>query len=130
MYNYIIKGGKKLHGEVDISGSKNASLPILAATIISGKTTKLYNVPDIEDVRTTLKILEELGCKIKKDKNKIIINSKDVCKTTIPYDLMRKLRSSVIIAGAIISRFGNVKFSYPGRMWYRFKTNWLAFRKF
>ena len=130
MYNYIIKGGKKLHGEVDISGSKNASLPILAATIISGKTTKLYNVPDIEDVRTTLKILEELGCKIKKDKNKIIINSKDVCKTTIPDDLMRKLRSSVIIAGAIISRFGNVKFSYPGRMWYRFKTNWLAFRKF
>ena len=116
MYNYIIKGGKKLHGEVYISGSKNASLPILAATIISGKTTKLYNVPDIEDVRTTLKILEELGCKIKKDKNKIIINSKDVCKTTIPDDLMRKLRSSVIIAGAIISRFGNVKFSYPGRM--------------
>lgn len=114
MYNYIIKGGKKLHGEVDISGSKNASLPILAATIINGKTTKLYNVPDIEDVRTTLKILEELGCKIKKDKNKIIINSKDVCKTTIPDDLMRKLRSSVIIAGAIISRFGNANFSYPG----------------
>lgn len=114
MYNYIINGGKKLHGEIDISGSKNASLPILAATIISGKTTKLYNVPNIEDVKITLKILEELGCKIKKDKNKITINSKRMNKTTIPDELMRKLRSSVIIAGAILSRFKSVKFSYPG----------------
>lgn len=116
MYNYIINGGKKLHGEVDISGSKNATLPILAATIISGKTTKLYNVPNIEDVKTTLKILESLGCKIKKDKNKIIINSKDVSKTTIPDELMRKLRSSVIIVGAIITRFKEAKFSYPRGM--------------
>ena len=114
MYKYIIKGGKKLHGEVDVSGSKNASLPILAATIISGKTTKLYNVPDIQDVRITLQILKELGCKVKKEKNKIIINSKYMNKTTIPDDLMRKLRSSVIIAGAIIARFKKVQFSYPG----------------
>lgn len=114
MYRYIINGGKKLHGEIDVSGSKNASLPILAATIISGKTTKLYNVPDIEDVKTTLEILKKLGCKVKKDKNKIIINSKDMSKTTIPDDLMRKLRSSVIIVGAILSRFKNVRFSYPG----------------
>lgn len=114
MYNYIIKGGTTLHGEVDVSGSKNASLPILAATIISGKTSKLYNVPEIEDVKTTLKILEELGCKIKKDKNKVIINSKNMTETKISDELMRKLRSSVIIAGAIIARFGKVEFSYPG----------------
>lgn len=114
MYNYIINGGKKLHGEVTISGSKNASLPILAASIISGKTVKLYNVPNIEDVKITLKILETLGCKIKRDKNKVVINSKYMNKTTIPDDLMRKLRSSVIIAGAIIARFKEVKFSYPG----------------
>lgn len=114
MYRYIIKGGRRLHGEADVSGSKNASLPILAATIITGKTTKLYNVPEIEDVKITLQILKELGCKIKKDKNKIVINSKYMNKTTIPDELMRKLRSSVIIAGAIIARFGNVRFSYPG----------------
>ena len=114
MYSYIIKGGKKLHGEVAISGSKNSSLPILAATIISGKTTKLYNLPDIEDVKTTLKILEELGCKVKKDKNKIIINSKEIDNTIIPDELMRKLRSSVIIAGALIARFKKAQFSYPG----------------
>lgn len=114
MYSYIIKGGKKLHGEVAISGSKNSSLPILAAAIISGKTTKLYNLPDIEDVKTTLKILEELGCKVKKDKNKVIINSKEIDNTIIPDELMRKLRSSVIIAGALIARFKKAQFSYPG----------------
>ena len=114
MYKYIINGGYKLHGETFVSGSKNASLPILAATIISGRTTRLYNVPDIEDVKITLEILQKIGCKIKKDKNKIIINSKDACKTTIPDDLMRKLRSSVIIVGAILSRFKEAKFSYPG----------------
>ena len=57
MYNYIIKGGKRLFGEVDVSGSKNASLPILAATIISGKTCKIYNLPEIDDVKTTLEII-------------------------------------------------------------------------
>ena len=114
MYKYIINGGYKLHGETFVSGSKNASLPILATTIISGRTTRLYNVPDIEDVKITLEILQKIGCKIKKDKNRIIINSKDACKTTIPDDLMRKLRSSVIIVGAILSRFKEAKFSYPG----------------
>lgn len=114
MYKYIIKGGKKLKGEATVSGSKNASLPILAAAILSGKTTKLYNVPEIEDTKITFQILKELGCKVKKDKNKIIIDSKNMTKTTIPDDLMRKLRSSVIIAGAIIARFKRVEFSYPG----------------
>lgn len=114
MYKYIIKGGNRLHGEVDISGSKNASLPILAATLISGKTCRLYNVPNIEDVKITLDILKSLGCKVKREKNKVTINSRDASKTIIPDELMRKLRSSVIVAGAILSRFKEVQFSYPG----------------
>ncbi len=114
MYKYIIKGGNKLQGNTYVSGSKNASLPILAATIISGKTTKLYNVPDIEDVKTTIEILKHLGCKVERNGNKVIINSKDANKTNITDDLMRKLRSSVIIVGAIISRFKEATFSYPG----------------
>lgn len=113
---YIIKGGNKLEGEISVSGSKNASLPILAACILNGKVNKLYNVPDIEDVRTTLKILEFLGCKIKKDKKRIVIDSKNINKTEIPDELMRKLRSSVILSGALLARFGEVTFSYPGRM--------------
>lgn len=102
------------HGEVDVAGSKNATLPILAATILNGKVSKLYNVPDISDVKITIKILESLGCKIKKDKKKLIIDSRHMTGTMIPEDLMRKLRSSVIIAGAVISRFGEVCFTYPG----------------
>jgi len=66
LLSYVIEGGKRLEGEVEISGSKNASLPILAGTILSGKETKLYNVPNIRDVQITLKILEEIGCKVKK----------------------------------------------------------------
>lgn len=111
---YIIKGGNKLEGETYVSGSKNASLPILAACIINGKVNKLYNVPDISDVRTTLKILEALGCKIKKDKNRIIIDSRNANEKEIPDELMRKLRSSVILSGAMIARFKEAIFSYPG----------------
>jgi UDP-N-acetylglucosamine 1-carboxyvinyltransferase len=113
---YIINGGKKLEGETYVSGSKNASLPILAGCILNGNISKLYNVPDIEDVRTTLKILEYLGCKIKKDKTKIIIDSRNLNKNTIPDELMRKLRSSVIISGAILGRCKEVTFSYPRRL--------------
>lgn len=88
----------------------------MAATILNGKVSKLYNVPDISDVKITIQILEALGCKIKKDKKKLIIDSRNMKNTEIPEDLMRKLRSSVIIAGAIISRFGEACFTYPGRM--------------
>ena len=98
MSSYIISGGKKLEGEIDISGSKNASLPILAASFLNGGITKLYNVPEIEDVRITLRILEILNCKIKRNGNKIIINSKNMKNRPIPEELMRKLRSSVILA--------------------------------
>ena len=73
MPSYIIEGGKRLEGEVDISGSKNASLPILAATILNSGTTKLYNVPEIRDTRITQEILKYIGCKVKKNKGKIEI---------------------------------------------------------
>ena len=114
MESYIIEGGNRLEGTVNISGSKNASLPIIAGTILSGKTTKLYNVPDIHDTQITLKILSLLGCKIKKNNGKIEINTKEMDKTEIPEDMMRQMRSTVIMAGAIIGRFKEATFSYPG----------------
>ena len=114
MLTYIIEGGKKLEGTVSISGSKNASLPIIAGTILSGKTTKLYNVPNINDTQITLKILKILGCKVKKSAGKIEINTKQMNKTKIPEDLMHQMRSTVIMAGAILGRFKEVIFSYPG----------------
>lgn len=114
MAQYIIEGGNKLEGELIASGSKNASLPIIAASILSGKTSILYNVPNIEDIETTLKILKYLGCKVDRKNGKIIIDSSNVNKQEIPDNLMRKLRSSVILAGAIIGRFKEAVFSYPG----------------
>jgi len=114
MSSYIIEGGKKLEGEVNISGSKNASLPIMAASILSGKTTTLYNVPNIYDTKTTLKILQLLGCNVTRKNGKIIIDSKNIKTQEIPDELMRKMRSSVVLAGAIIGRFKNAVFSYPG----------------
>ena len=114
MASYIINGGKRLEGEIDISGSKNASLPIIAACLLNKGITKLYNVPNIHDVQIMLKILKVLGCKIKKNSGKIIIDSRKINKKEIPDDLMNQMRSSVILAGALISRNKEVVFSYPG----------------
>lgn len=114
MKSYIIEGGKRLEGTVKISGSKNASLPILAATILNGNSNRLYNVPNIRDTKITLEILKLLGCKIKRNSGKIEINSKNITKTEIADNLMRKMRSTVILAGALLGRFKEVTFSYPG----------------
>ena len=114
MSNYIIEGGRKLEGEVKVSGSKNASLPIIAACILNSKKNTLYNVPNIVDTNKTLEILKILGCNIKKNNNKVIIDSSNIKTHEIPDKLMRELRSSVILAGALIARFKNAVFSYPG----------------
>ena len=114
MSSFIIEGGRKLKGEVKISGSKNASLPIIAASILNGGKTKLYNIPDIHDTQVTLEILKYLGCKIKQNNGKIEINSQYISKREIPEHLMRKMRSTVILAGALIGRFREATFSYPG----------------
>ena len=114
MSSFIIEGGEKLKGEVKISGSKNASLPIIAASILNSGKTKLYNIPDIHDTQVILKILKYLGCKIKKNNDRIEINSKYITKKEIPEDLMREMRSTVILAGALLGRFKKAKFSYPG----------------
>ena len=114
MKSYIIEGGRKLEGESYVSGSKNASLPIIAASILNGGVTKLYNVPNIHDTQKMLEILKKLGCKIKHNSSKIIIDSKNIKRWEIPEDLMRQMRSSVIIAGALIARFQKATFSYPG----------------
>lgn len=111
---YRIKGGAKLEGEVAISGSKNSSLPIIAACLLNGGVTQLYNVPNIKDTAGMFEILNDLGCKIKKKGKRIIVDSTNIKKFEIDDALMSKMRSSVIIAGALIARFRKVVFSYPG----------------
>ena len=114
MSSYIIEGGKKLEGIVKISGSKNSSLPIIAATILNTGKTILYNVPNIQDTQMMFKILELLGAKIEKKNGKIKIDTSKIEKFEIPPDLMHKMRSSVILAGALLGRYNKAIFSYPG----------------
>lgn len=114
MSKFIIEGGKKLEGEVKISGSKNAALPIIAATILNGGKTTLYNVPDIQDVQTMFEIITNIGGKVTKKHNKIIINTSNIHTYEIPDNLMRQMRSSVILAGALIGKYHQARFSYPG----------------
>ena len=114
MQSYIVNGGEKVEGEIKSSGSKNSSLPILAATILNKGTTVLKNVPDIHDTKIMFDIMRLLGCKINQEKNKIIIDSSSIDNYEIPDELMRQMRSSVILAGAILSRVKKATFSYPG----------------
>ena len=101
MSEYIIKGGNKVEGTIEISGSKNASLPIIAATILNAGKTTLYNVPHIHDTKIMFEILEKLGGKVVKKNNKIIIDTSKLNKNVIPEELMRQMRSSVILAGGL-----------------------------
>ena len=114
MQSYIVNGGEKLEGEVKSSGSKNSSLPILAATILNKGTTVLKNVPDIHDTKIMFDIMRLLGCKISQERNKIIVDSRNIDDYKIPDELMRQMRSSVILAGSILSRAKKATFSYPG----------------
>lgn len=116
MSKYIIKGGKKLEGTVKISGSKNASLPIIAASVLNSGKTTLYNVPNIHDTQMMFEILKSIGGKIEKKKNKVVIDTSKINKYKIPEDLMRQMRSSVILAGGLIGKYKDSTFSYPGRM--------------
>lgn len=125
MSSYIIEGGKRLVGEVTVSGSKNASLPIIAAGILNPGITRLYNIPNIHDTQITLEILRYLGCKVKKHNGKVEINSKNITKREIPEHLMNQMRSTVVLAGAILGRFKEAKFSYPGDcdIWWIHRTS-------
>ena len=114
MSEYIIKGGRKISGEVTISGSKNAALPIIAASILNKGKTTLYNVPNIHDTQMMFEILNKIGGKVTKKNNKIIIETSKINKYEIPEDLMRQMRSSVIFAGSLIGRYKKATFSYPG----------------
>lgn len=114
MSKYIIEGGRKVEGRVKISGSKNSSLPIIAATILNGGKTTLYNVPEIKDTQMMYKILETLGAKVEKKNNKVIIDTSKIEKLEIPEELMHQMRSSVILAGAMLGKYHKATFTYPG----------------
>ena len=114
MGKMIVNGGNKLMGEVFITGAKNAVLPILAATVIGNNESTIFNVPNLRDVEVMEKILLSLGCNVKRIDRMMWIDSKPLNKIKIPEDLVREMRSSIILMGAMLSRCGEVIISYPG----------------
>lgn len=114
MEKYIINGGNKLTGEVSISGAKNAVLPILAATVIDGNKSTISNIPNLRDVEIMEHILIDLGCTVERVGNTMIIDSKPLNKIKVPEELVKEMRSSIILMGAMLARCGEVIISYPG----------------
>ncbi|MBP3284625.1 MAG: UDP-N-acetylglucosamine 1-carboxyvinyltransferase [Clostridia bacterium] len=114
MSTYWINGGKCLRGEVEIQGSKNASLPILAGSILSGKKSVIENCPIIRDTIVMKDLLEELGCKVAIEENCFTIDSSQCDKEEIPSELMKEMRSSIILMGALLARHKRLVLTYPG----------------
>jgi UDP-N-acetylglucosamine 1-carboxyvinyltransferase len=115
MSNFIIQGGKALHGEIKVAGFKNAATPIIAATILTKEDVKLHNVPLIEDVKKMIQILVSMGAKIIwTDKNSLQINNKDLDWQKVDKSLVGALRSSILLMGALVARFGKVRTREPG----------------
>ncbi len=114
MDKYIINGGEKLYGSVEIQSAKNTVLPLLAAAVLTDEPVKLRKVPVINDVENMMRILSEVGCKIKRQKDCVIIDSADAASHEIPMQLTKELRSSVFMLGSVLTRFRRAKISYPG----------------
>ncbi|MBQ7473910.1 MAG: UDP-N-acetylglucosamine 1-carboxyvinyltransferase [Oscillospiraceae bacterium] len=109
-----VRGGNRLFGSCRVQGSKNASLPILAASAVLPVRSVLRNVPRLKDVDAALKILSHLGCGIDRGENELVIDSSSFTGAEIPRELMAEMRSSVIFMGALLARCGEAKLSLPG----------------
>ena len=109
-----IRGGNKLEGTCFVQGSKNASLPIIAASIAAPARSELTNVPQLRDVDAALRILRHLGCTAEQLGNDVYIDSAPLTESTIPHSLMLEMRSSVIFMGALLARCGVARLSLPG----------------
>ena len=115
MEKFVIHGGNKLHGNINISGAKNAALPIIAASVFANDVCRIENVPDISDVRMMIKILEFLGAEVARpEPNVILVDPKNVTPVTIPDKMTSKLRASYYRLGALLSNVGKACVALPG----------------
>ncbi len=114
MDKLIIKGGYQISGSVNVHGSKNAALPIIVSSLLSDKSLKLLNVPNVVDVSNLITLLKNYGVKILRNKNTVNINPKKIKNLSADYDVVRKMRASILILGPLLSRFGEAKISLPG----------------
>ena len=116
MEKLVINGGKRLKGVIKISGSKNSTLPILAATILNNNLSELHNVPFVKDVDTMVNLLRSLGSDVKIEKSKEIlrIENKTELKTFASYNLLKTMRAGVLVLGPLLAKYGRAKVSLPG----------------
>jgi UDP-N-acetylglucosamine 1-carboxyvinyltransferase len=109
-----IVGGKRLNGDIPISGAKNAALPILCAGLLTAGDLALSNVPRLHDVRTMLRLLEQTGLKVTQDDENVVLNGSAINTLVAPYELVKTMRASILVLGPMLARFGEAKVSLPG----------------
>ena len=114
MQKLAIQGGNPLHGEVFISGAKNAALPIMCAGLLSDEVLQLSNVPDLHDVATMRKLLQQMGVAVEVQGENMNLQGASVTKLEAPYDMVKTMRASVLVLGPLVARFGEAKVSLPG----------------
>ena len=114
MQKLEVLGANKLKGQINISGSKNASLPILAATLLSSKKIYLNNLPKVKDIETMINLIQSLGSKVKFDNKKLIIDNSKQQKKIASYNLMKTMRAGILVLGPLLAKFGSAKVSLPG----------------
>lgn len=114
MSKYLINGGNKIHGTLSIKGAKNSILPLMAASLLNENINIIHNVPLIDDVYTMIDILESIGCKIDFNDHVLVIDSSNLTSNEIDEGYVKKMRSSIIVLGAMISRLEHVKIYEPG----------------
>jgi len=110
----VIKGGSPLKGKINISGSKNAVLPIMAATLLAEGSFKINNVPDLKDVKTMAHLLRIIGAQVEFANNGLLINTSNCNYFEAPYELVKTMRASVYVLGPLLTKFGKAKVSLPG----------------
>ena len=114
MDKLLIQGGKRLAGDISISGAKNAALPILCAALLTSGDVELSNVPHLHDVATILKLLGQTGLQVQQDGDRVTLNGSAIDKLEAPYELVKTMRASILVLGPLLARFGVAKVSLPG----------------
>ncbi len=115
MDKLLIRGGRPLHGEVVISGAKNAALPILCAGLLTADPLVLDNVPELRDIGTTLRLLERLGVKYRNGRDRHVeLDASQITSLEAPYELVKTMRASILVLGPLLARFGEARVSLPG----------------
>jgi UDP-N-acetylglucosamine 1-carboxyvinyltransferase len=114
MDKLLIHGGRRLNGEVRISGAKNAALPILCASLLVPGTFRIDNVPALQDVDTTLKLLERMGVRSVREAGGVTLDATSVTHLEAAYDLVKTMRASILVLGPLVARFGEARVSLPG----------------